>query len=110
MQGLVAYGHKKGAKMGFYLNGCGCNERVAKEINYAGDVEATVAWGFDGVKIDSCGSQKNMTLYHHLFNATGKAVIVENCHQGQNIPDGGNPDQMGHPNPIPLYPYTPIPL
>ena len=44
-----------------------------------------------GVKIDSCGSQKNMTLYAELFNATGKPIVTENCHQGQNFTDGGDP-------------------
>ena len=48
-----------------------------------------------GVKIDSCGSQKNMTLYAELFNATGKPIVTENCHQGQNFTDGGDPGQMG---------------
>ena len=95
MPGLVRYGHGKGVKMGFYLNGCGCNERAERRVNYEGDVRATVEWGFDGVKIDSCGAQKNMTLYGALINATGHALVVENCHQGQNITDGGNPDQMG---------------
>lgn len=95
MPGLVAYGHSVGVKMGFYLNGCGCNEKVERRINYEGDVRATVAWGFDGVKIDSCGAQKNMTLYGALINASGKALVVENCHQGRNITDGGDPDQMG---------------
>ena len=85
MEGLVNYGHAKGVQMGFYLNGCGANERVEKRINYEGDVKATLAWGFDGVKIDSCGAQKNMSLYCSLFNQTGKAIEVENCHQGRNI-------------------------
>ena len=62
MVDLVKYGHSKGVEMGFYLNGCGANEKVAKHINYQGDVKATVGWGFDDVKIDSCGAQKNMTL------------------------------------------------
>jgi len=95
MPGLVRYGRSKGVKMGFYLNGCGCNERKEHRINYEGDVRATVAWGFDAVKIDSCGAQRNMTLYNMLINATGKALEVENCHQGHNFTDGGNPGQMG---------------
>ena len=81
--------------MGHYLNGCGCNEKVEKRINYEGDVRQVIAWGFDGVKIDSCGAQKNMSLYYSLFNASGKAIAIENCHQGQNITDGGDPGQMG---------------
>jgi len=95
MPALVAYGHSKGVEMGFYLNGCGCNEKDEKEINYEGDVRATVSWGFDAAKIDSCGAQKNMSLYYNLFNESGTAIELENCHQGQNITDGGNPDQMG---------------
>jgi alpha-galactosidase len=62
LKALVAYGHSKGVKMGFYLNGCACGEHVEKRINYEGDVNLTFALGFDGVKIDSCGAQKNMTL------------------------------------------------
>lgn len=46
------------------------------------------------VKIDSCGAQKNMSLYGDLFNRSGKAMQIEECHQGQNITDGGDPDQM----------------
>ena len=95
MSALVQYAHAAGVKIGLYLNGCGCNERVERAINYAGDVALTVALGFDSVKIDSCGAQKNMTLYGALFNASGRAVQVENCHQGQNFTDGGNPGQMG---------------
>lgn len=65
--------------MGFYLNGCACGERVEKLINYEGDVAFTHRLGFDGVKIDSCGAQRNMTLYAQLFNSTGRAILIENC-------------------------------
>ena len=95
MPGLVKYGHSKGAKMGFYLNGCGCNEKRPLHINYEGDVRASIDWGFDGVKIDSCGAQKNMSLYYELFNESSRSMAIENCHQGQNITDGGDPGQMG---------------
>lgn len=80
--------------MGFYLNGCACGERAEHRINYEGDVNFTYELGFDGVKIDSCGAQRNMTLYAELFNATGRPILIENCHQGQNFPDGGDPDQV----------------
>ena len=33
--------------------------------------------------------------YYELFNASGIPLVIENCHQGQNITDGGNPGQMG---------------
>ena len=95
LQALVKYGHNKGVKMGFYLNGCACGEHSERLINYEGDVNFTHSLGFDGVKIDSCGAQRNMTLYAQLFNRTGRPILIENCHQGQNFTDGGDPDQMG---------------
>ena len=95
LKGLVDYGHSKGVKMGFYLNGCACGERAEHLLNYEGDVNFTHNLGFDGVKIDSCGAQRNMTLYAQLFNKTGRPIVIENCHQGQNFTDGGDPNQMG---------------
>ena len=95
LKALVDYGHDRGVKMGFYLNGCACGEKKEHLINYEGDVKFTHDLGFDGVKIDSCGAQLNMTRYAELFNQTGRSILIENCHQGQNFTDGGDPDQMG---------------
>ena len=120
--------------MGFYLNGCACGEKTEHLRNYEGDVALTHALGFDGVKIgvppppvcwtvrilvahlatnawagwgaDSCGAQKNMSLYASLFNKTGKPIVIENCHQGQNFTDGGDPGQMG-PGWCPCAPNPP---
>jgi len=36
-----------------------------------------------------------MSLYYELFNQSGRPLAIENCHQGLNFTDGGNPDQMG---------------
>ena len=41
---------------------------------------------FDSVKLDSCGAQKNLSLYYELFNATGRKTLIENCHQGGDPP------------------------
>lgn len=36
-----------------------------------------------GLKVDSCGVQKNVSEYAALFNTSGKgAVLLENCHEG----------------------------
>ena len=70
--GLVTYGHAAGLKMGWYENGCACGERRALEQNYVGDVRLLHSLGFDGVKLDGCGAQRNMTLYAQLMEATGK--------------------------------------
>ena len=36
-------------------------------INYEGDVAYLSAMGFDAVKLDGCGHQRNMTLYAELM-------------------------------------------
>ncbi len=64
------------------LNGCKCGERTEHEINYAGDVRSLHAFGFDGVKIDGCGAQKNQTLYAQLMRESGRNYTIENCHWG----------------------------
>lgn len=73
--------------MGFYQNGCACGEREGVEINYQGDVNYLDAMGFDGVKLDRCGRQLNMTLYAKLMKATGKNYSIENCHWGECTDD-----------------------
>eukprot|EP00913_Durusdinium_trenchii_P011091 g10413.t1 len=79
MKKLVDYGHARQLKVGTYLNNCICNEHG--EPHY----EEDVAWmvhemGFDGVKIDNCGSSTNVTHWAELINRTGKALRIENCH------------------------------
>ena len=75
--------HAKGLKAGWYLNGCKCGERSEHTINYEGDVRSLAAFGFDDVKIDGCGAQRNMTLYAELMRETGKTFTIENCHWGR---------------------------
>ena len=48
------------------------------------------ALDFDGVKLDGCGAQRNMTLYAELMAATGKSYLIENCHWGKCSPDDGS--------------------
>ena len=86
MKALVQHAQAKGVKMGWYLNGCACGERKAVHANYVGDVAKLHDFGFDAVKLDSCGAQENLTLYAQLMNETGKAYVIENCHQGANPP------------------------
>ena len=80
---LVKYGHTKGLKMGWYENGCACGEHVALDKNYEGDIKMLHQFGFDAVKLDGCGAQKNMTLYAELMAATGQSYAIENCHWGR---------------------------
>jgi alpha-galactosidase len=83
MAGLVKHGHDAGLKIGWYENGCACGEKKALMQNYEGDVRQLHAFGFDGVKLDGCGAQRNLTLYAQLMNRTGKSYLIENCHFGR---------------------------
>ena len=44
---------------------CKCGERSELLGNYEGDIRDLTAFGFDGVKIDGCGAQRNQTLYRN---------------------------------------------
>eukprot|EP00662_Eupelagonemidae_sp_cell21_P039986 gene39986-30681_t len=79
MARLVQYGQQKGLSMGWYLNGCACpfnkdaaRDRAVLERNYEGDVRALGELGFDAVKLDGCGVQRNNTHYAALMNSTGR--------------------------------------
>ena len=68
---------------GWYGNNCHCKDLECKDEKcFAGDVQATLDYGFSSIKLDGCGVEKNVTLYAELFNKTGKHVMIENCHNG----------------------------
>ena len=78
------YAHKHGIRSGWYLNNCECQETGRLVPNWPpqmhGDVNALVRYGFDGVKIDSCGPSKDIAMWERLINATGRQIMIENCH------------------------------
>jgi len=78
-----------GIKPGWYGNNCECREeRPFCEMSpngtnnscFLGDVAATLYYGFESIKLDGCGVQRNMTEYAKLFNETGVPILLENCH------------------------------
>jgi len=51
-----------------------------------------IVWGrFDGLKLDSCSQFNNMTLWAEEINATGHAVLLENCHRAPHTPHSLSP-------------------
>jgi hypothetical protein len=97
MSDLVAHGHAMGLKVGSYLNNCICmeggdppmGEHCTSPTHYQQDVDFIVSTGFDGVKIDNCGSSHNVTLWAQLFNRSGRHVRIESCHTFH--PNNGTP-------------------
>ena len=70
----------------WYLNNCGCNEHQFEGPMIAtimeGSVKALAEMGWEGLKLDSCSQFNNLSWWNELINATGKPVLLENCHQG----------------------------
>ncbi|CAK0860653.1 unnamed protein product [Prorocentrum cordatum] len=84
MKSIVDHGHSHGLKVGTYLNNCICMEEG--HAHYEQDVEWMMSLGFDGVKIDNCGSSHNVSRFAELFNKTGKPIRIEDCHTSPNHP------------------------
>ena len=89
MRGLAAKAKALGLQPGWYGNNCVCKEtRPACALHdgesacFAGDVNATIDFGFETIKVDGCGIEKNVSHFAALFNATGKAVLIEDCGNG----------------------------
>lgn len=98
MRAMVSKAHKLKLKAGFYMNNCICSEH-GLERSFADTVmRRSVAalvhdFGFDGVKLDSCSQFNNLTHWNELINATGKPILLENCHQvaaRPHSPDSGS--------------------
>jgi hypothetical protein len=88
-----------GIEPGWYGNNCHCGDHSThcKEDDscYAGDVQALVDYGFTSLKVDSCGIQKNITLFAELLNRSGHHVLLENCHLSPKAdPDPKDPSKM----------------
>ena len=52
--------------------------------HYEGEIQATIDFGFDGIKLDGCGEFRNLTVFAELMNKTGRPILVEDCHWGEN--------------------------
>jgi alpha-galactosidase len=48
------------------------------------------------VKLDGCGAQEDLQKWADLISATGKSILIENCHWGYTVPseDGWCPFNM----------------
>jgi len=81
--GMVAKGHAIKVKMGWYHNNCWCNERghSGAQAHYTEDALATVQYGFDGIKVDSCGPAGNVSAWRLALDmaSPNKRIQLENC-------------------------------
>jgi hypothetical protein len=115
MKAMTDHAHALGLRMGWYGNNCACSEH--SDVwgtpvspgqrdgihHYEGDVQATIDFGFDGIKLDGCGEFRNMTVFAELMNMSGRPILVEECHGGH--PDG--PGDWGDGSPSGWVPGVP---
>jgi len=92
MKAMTDHGHKLGLRVGWYMNNCICQEHSWKGMdNIAKHMEksaqAVADYGFDGLKLDGCGEFRNLTWWAELLNATGREIMIENCHWGGTVPN-----------------------
>jgi len=90
MKAMNDYAHTKGAQTGWYMNNCICGETGKLQPNWPpqmkGDTSAIYNLGWDGVKIDGCGPSHDLMEWSDLLNKTGKAMMIENCHDNTTFP------------------------
>jgi len=83
----VDFGHNQGVLMGWYGNNCECSDQEwkASAVYIRQDAEMTAHYGFDAVKVDSCGPAGNITEWRYYLDkfsppVNGKRTIeLENC-------------------------------
>lgn len=76
---MTAYAHSLGLTAGFYGNNCICRDHCSDPSCYEGDVNATIAFGFDSIKLDNCGAETDLDLWWNLFAAAGKVSNRIQC-------------------------------
>jgi alpha-galactosidase len=93
MSAMTNYGHELGLRVGWYMNNCICGEHQYTDTSKPSIAEvmeqsaaAVAGYGFDGVKLDGCSQFRNLTWWSRLLNATGRPILIENCHWGGTIP------------------------
>lgn len=104
LMAMTDYAHSLGLTAGWYGNNCICKDHCGSNRYhseeeewlkcYEKDVTTLFESGFDGIKLDGCGKQKDLDLWADLINATGKAITIENCHWGQTVPHVAYKDQV----------------
>ena len=87
LENMTTYAHKLGLTAGWYANNCICHDHCSDLACYQGDAKALVDFGFDSVKLDYCGLQKDLDIWADSFESLGKSILIENCHWGHTIPN-----------------------
>ena len=82
MTQMVEELHTLGLRAGWYLNNCICQDVCSSDACFEGDVAVLLGAGFDEVKLDGCGRERNVTHFYSLITANHTPLVIENCHNG----------------------------
>jgi len=99
MHGMVKYAHSLGVKMGWYFNNCECKEKnrnMSIPKYYQADVDATVKFEFDAVKLDNCGDQLDIEQWQQTYAKSGRDIEIEGCYWGDKGMVGNETWCPGH--------------
>jgi hypothetical protein len=73
------------------FNNCYCADPSSAERFFEGDVKFLTDAGLDGVKIDGCGGERDISLYQQLLNQTGTNFLISDCHDSRAAADPSIP-------------------
>ncbi len=110
MKALADYIHSKGLKAGIYtdVGEKGCGEGGSSPQYYKRDAKLFAEWGYDLVKVDSCGAKKDEPTMRSLYTQFSQAIleaprpmVYSICSQGEGEPwlwaaREGNYWRVGH--------------
>ena len=89
MRALVDYVHSRGLKWGHYTDAgtAACNGDTPMSEGFEPqDAALFVSWGADMLKVDGCSvsepSEDIMERWARLLNASGRPVLLSDCHNG----------------------------
>ena len=46
-----------------------------------------INYGFDSIKLDNCGVQKDLNKWASIMGELNKPILIENCHWGLTLPN-----------------------
>ena len=86
--------------MGWYFNNCECKEKNRNMSDtskyYQADVDATVKFKFDAVKLDNCGDLLDIEQWQQLYAKSGRDIEIEGCYWGDKGMVGNETWCPGH--------------
>jgi alpha-galactosidase len=95
MKALADYIHSKGLKAGIYtdVGEKGCGQGGSSPAYYDRDAKLFAEWGYDLVKVDSCGAPKDTATMRSLYGKFSEALrkaprpmVFNICSQGEGEP------------------------